>query len=277
MKLFARYLIKKWFLLFVASLAVLISVYLAGDVAMTIWDLIGKGLPSNKIVLHYFLKLPTTFYLVAPVASLLASLLTLTGLKRTGELGALFYSGIGRFRLGVPILAATLFVSFMSLYINDKVAPAANKLSRDIERDVSGTTTYLVGTNRIWLLEDNRVIHIRNVENKGTILIEPTVLIFNNASLQELGARIDAPRAVWQDGRWVMEEGIRRTFMKGTVSAVEGPKVISPPIQIYPEEFSTVKRVPEEMNLRELKGYVRNLKKAGLRYHWYEVRIYRKS
>ncbi len=277
MKLFDRYLIKRWFLLFVSSLTVLISVYLAGDVAMTIWDLIGKDLPSSKIILHYLLKLPTTFYLIAPVASLLASLLTLTGLKRSGELGALFYSGIGRFRLGVPILAATLLVSFMSLYINDKVAPAANKLSRDIERDASGTTTYLVGTNRIWLLEGKRVVHIRNVENKGSVLIEPTVLIFNSASLQELEARIDAPRAVWHDGRWIMEEGIHRTFINGTVSNVEGPKVIMPAIQVNPEEFSIVKRVPEEMNLRELKGYVRNLKRAGLKYLWYEVRIYRKS
>lgn len=277
MSLLFRYMMKRWFLLFVPSMLVLISAYIAGDMAITVWNLLREGLSLPQLTLHFILKLPTAFYFLAPMASLLASLLMLTGFKKTGELGAIFYCGSGRFRILVPILAATLAVSLFSLYVNDQIAPAANKVSRDIVRDNSGTTTHLVGTSRIWLLEGSRVIYIRNVENGGTMLIEPTVLKFSDHTLKEMVSRIDAPEAVWTDGRWLMKKGILRNFKDNELQAVEGPGVISPDIRVTPKEFSIVKRSPEEMTMSELKKYVNNLKKSGFRYRWYEVRIFRKS
>jgi len=170
-----------------------------------------------------------------------------------------------------------LLSPFFSLYVNDHVAPAANRISKDIVRDSSGTTAHLVGTSRIWLLEGSRVIHIRSVENEGTVLVEPTVLEFSDSSLKELKSRIDAPEAVWSSDGWLMNMGIRRTFIGSEVLSVNGPGQVRPDIQVTPKEFFLVKRAPEEMTMSELKGYVKNLKKSGLRYHWYEVRIFRKS
>jgi lipopolysaccharide export system permease protein len=135
----------------------------------------------------------------------------------------------------------------------------------------------VVGSERIWLLEGNKVIHIRSVQEKGSVLIEPTVLQFEGKGLRTLELRMDAERVYWKDGSWLAEEVFLRTFRDEMMSEVQILSDSRIPIRIQPKEFYRVRRKPEEMNRRELVRYVKNLKMAGLSYNWHNVRIYRKS
>ena len=266
-----RYLLKRWVTLFLSSLTVLVLAYLSSEISLKIWSLVERDISTSSLVLHFLLKVPLIIYQMTPVASLLATLLTITGLKQAHELGTMCCSGISEFRIGVPLLAATLVVSALSYYVGETVVPSALRLSRDIARGGTGSGSRLVGTDRIWLLEGNRVIHIRNVEKEGTVLIQPTVLQFAGKGLVSLSKRIDAPRARWEDSTWIMEEGIVRFFEDGFLTSADPPKRIEVPIRIRPEEFFRVRRTPEEMNTRELSRYIQNLKVAGLSFQTYEV------
>ena len=143
------------------------------------------------------------------------------------------------------------------------MAPGANRISRDLVRKRSDGASSVVGTKRIWLLEGNRIIHIRAVQDEGTRLIQPTVLQFEGKGLKNLSLRMDAATAVWIDGSWRSEEAILRRFSEGMLIDSSPVNQQRLPIRIRPEEFHRVRRKPEEMSMSELRKYILNLKGRG--------------
>ncbi|MCJ7500814.1 LPS export ABC transporter permease LptG [bacterium] len=277
MTLLDRYITRKWILYFFPAVVVLVTVFLASDVALTFWDYSRRGLSSGIVALHYFLKTPYLLYQTAPVASLIATLLTLTGMKRNGEMTAIFTSGISGVRLSLPILASALCVSLLSFYMTESVVPGANRISRDLVHKNSGAGASVVGTDRIWLRDGNRVIHIRSVENEGTMLTEPTILQFEDGGLRSLNLRLDAGSAHWDNGTWRAEKVFLRRFTNGILIDTKVLNNERLPIRTNPDEFQRVRRKPEEMGRSQLKKYIRNLKVAGLPYARYEVNFFQKA
>ena len=277
MTLLDRYIARKWFLYFFPAAVVLVTVFLASDVAFTYWDYSRRGLASGIIALHYLLKAPYLLYQAAPIASLIATLLTLTGMKRSGEMTAMFTSGTSGIRLSIPILTAVFLVSLLSYYLTESVVPGANRISRDLVRKDSGAGASVVGTDRIWLRDGNRVIHIRSVENGGSTLTEPTILQFRDSSLRNLSIRMDAESVHWENGTWKAEQVYLRRFTDGVLIDTKILKNERLPIRTRPDEFQRVRRKPEEMDRSQLRKYVRSLKQAGLPFSKYDVNIYQKA
>ena len=271
-----RYLIRRWLLFFLPAMVVLGAAYLSSDAAFTLWEYIRRGLSSTHIALHYILKIPNILYQMAPIASLIATLLTMTNMKRSGEMTAAFATGTGDIRMSAPILAIALVVSLLAFYVTESMAPGANRISRDLVRKESGAGSSVVGTKRIWLLEGNRVIHIRSVLDGGTVLTNPTVLQFDGKGLRNLTLRMDAERVVWQDNKWKAEVLVLRRFLLGNLFETVTLENKTMPIHIRPDEFYKVRRKPEEMSISELRKYIRNLKAAGLPYISHQVSIYQK-
>jgi lipopolysaccharide export system permease protein len=272
-----RYIAKKWILYFFPSAVVLVTVFLASDVAFTFWDYSRRGLSPGLVALHYILKTPYLMYQSAPISSLIATLLTLTGMKKNGEMTAMFTSGISGIRLSIPILTAVFVVSLISFYLTENLVPGANRISRDLVREDSGAKASVVGTDRIWLRDGNRVIHIRSVENEGTMLTEPTILQFSDNHLRNLTLRMDAENVRWENGIWRAERVFLRRFSGGILFETRVLKNERVPISTRPDEFKRVRRKPEEMGRSQLRKYIDNLKLAGLPYARYEVNVYQKS
>lgn len=271
-----RYIVRRWLLFFIPSMVVLGAAYLSSDAAFTLWEYIRRGLSPAHIAMHYILKTPNIMYQMAPIASLIATLLTMTGMKRSGEMTAVFTTGVGGVRMSAPILTIAIVVSLLSFYVTESMAPGANRISRDLVRKGSGAGSSVVGTNRIWLLEGNRVIHIRSVQDGGARLIQPTVLQFDGKGLRDLSLRMDAESVVWQDNAWRADKVVLRRFSDGAMSDFSVLRDQRMPIRIKPDEFYRVRRKPEEMSMAELRKYILNLKSAGLSHISHQVNIYQK-
>ncbi|GBE15135.1 MAG TPA: YjgP/YjgQ family permease [Proteobacteria bacterium] len=272
-----RYLIKSWFVFFLPTLAVLSSVYLSSEIAFRVWGLLGQNIPPFKLALHFLLKLPSISYQMAPLAALLATLMVLTGMKRTKELTAMFCTGLGSFRIGVPLLGATLAICAVGYYWGETLAPSSIKAGKDILRSGQKNVSRIIGGSQIWLLEGKRVIHIGSVVGNGKLLLEPTVLEFSGKGFKTLVRRLDAPQARWENGAWIMDRGIARTFSNGAIIQATDPGRIKAPIEISPQDFFGIRRSPDEMNSREIRKYVDNLRRSGVPYSRFEVRLYNKA
>lgn len=272
-----RYLVKNWFLFFLPTLAILSSVYLSSEIAFRVWGLMEEHVPPFKLALHFLLKLPSITYQMAPLAALLATLMVLTGMKKTKELTAIFCSGFGSFRIGAPLLGATLAICAVGFYWGETLAPSAIKASKDILRANQKNVSRIIGVSQVWLLEGKRVIHIGSVLEKGDLLLEPTILEFSGRGFKTIVKRVDAPRARWKNGGWVMDRGIVRTFSNGALIGATEPGRVKAPIKITPEEFFGIRRSPDEMNRKEMRKYVANLRKSGVPYSRFEVRLYNKA
>ena len=172
--------------------------------------------------------------------------------------------------------AIAVVVSLLAFYVTESMAPGANRISRDLVRIGSGPGSSVVGTKRIWLLEGNRVIHIRTVQDEGARLIQPTVLQFEGKGLRNLSLRMDAESAVWEDNAWKAREVVLRQFTDGNLVSSKVLKDQRLPIRIRPDEFYRVRRKPEEMSISELRKYILNLEAAGLPHITHQVSIYLK-
>ncbi len=279
MALLDQFVARRWLGVFFPALAVLTCIFLGGDAAGGMWRLAEEGIPAGSIALHFLLKLPTTFYLMLPVAALLATLLSLAALKRSNELGAFLFSGISRARIARPVLICALAASLASLTVNERIAPPANRAALDLVRAPSpgpgGGASTLVGTRGIWLIQGEKVVHIRSVENGGRTLLFPTMLSFTGPDFTRLASRVDAAEGRWEKGRWVLEGAVTRFFTGDVPSEVRGPETVRLEVAVTPSEFFKVRRKPEEMTRRELLDYVRDLKMAGLPFNRYALRVHR--
>jgi lipopolysaccharide export system permease protein len=86
-----------------------------------------------------------------------------------------------------------------------------------------------------------------------------------------LTRRIDAKRAYWDGAQWVFVDGATRTF------AEDGERVSKLEIRDLPErpeDFLREEISPEDMNVRELRGYIGRLRRSGGPVDKYLVDLY---
>ena len=105
------YLLQQFFYYFVVLLAAFVLIF---D-AFTLFDLLGdiaRNHVSTMTVLAYFRYLiPSMVYQLAPLATLVATLVSLAVLAKNNEVIALKASGISLYRLVLPLLLAGMLVS----------------------------------------------------------------------------------------------------------------------------------------------------------------------
>ena len=96
-----------------------------------IFDLIRKiveiGLPLSIAFQILFLKLPSFVVISFPMAMLLSTLLAYGSLNDNSEIKALKSIGISIYRLILPGLILSIFMSYMTFIFNNNIVPIANK------------------------------------------------------------------------------------------------------------------------------------------------------
>ena len=96
-----------------------------------IFDLIRKiveiGLPFSVAIQILMLKLPSFIVISFPMAMLLSTLLAYGSLNDNSEIKALKSIGISIYRLILPGLILSIFMSYMTFIFNNNIVPIANK------------------------------------------------------------------------------------------------------------------------------------------------------
>ena len=96
-----------------------------------IFDLIRKiveiGLPFSIAIKVLLLKLPSFVVISFPMAMLLSTLLAYGSLNENSEIKALKSIGISNYRLILPGLILSIFMSYMTFIFNNNIVPITNK------------------------------------------------------------------------------------------------------------------------------------------------------
>ncbi len=97
----------------------------------TLFDLIRRitesGLVFTLAMKIFLLRMPEFIVLAFPMSILLATLMTYSRLSSDSEIIALRSVGINLYRLVVPAIILSLLVTGLTFFINDIVAPSANR------------------------------------------------------------------------------------------------------------------------------------------------------
>ncbi|HTS11877.1 MAG TPA: LPS export ABC transporter permease LptF [Candidatus Limnocylindrales bacterium] len=273
------YLLQRFFYYFLVLLAGFVLIF---D-AFTLFDLLGdisKNHVGPEVVLNYFRFLvPYMVYLLAPLATLVATLVTLAVLAKNNEVVAFKASGISLYRLILPLALAGCLVAGGMFLMGETFLPYANQRQDALRAQIKGrpAQTYFQPTH-LWIFGEHDKIY--NYE-----FFDPLRQLFGGLNVFELDPqtfairrRVFASRATWEptENTWVLTGGWVRDFDDGHITKFTPFQATSlAELSEPPTYFSREVRQSDQMDWRELGDYISGLRHAGfdtarLTVQWHE-------
>jgi len=273
------YLLQRFFYYFLSLLA---GFVLISD-AFTLFDLladISKNHISALVVADYFRYLiPYMVYELAPLAALVATLITLAILAKNNEVVAFKASGISLYRLILPLALAGCVVSAGMFLLSETYLPTANTRQNALRNEIKGrpAQTYQQPT-RQWIYGENSKIFNYDVFDPGLRMLGDLTILELDPNTFSLKRRVYADRATWDptQNAWVLTGGWVRDFDEGLVKSYSPFKATSlAEMTEPPSYFQRDVHPADQMNWRQLNDYIISLRKAGfdtsrLTVQWYE-------
>lgn len=139
-------------------------------------DMIGKGLEIWIILKLLFFASANLVPIALPIATLLASIMTLGGLGENYELIAIKSAGISLFRSLYPLIIASLFVGLSAFLFTNNVWPVANLKMKSLLYDITHKKPALDIKENVFYREiEGFSIHVTKKGNDGQKLYGITI------------------------------------------------------------------------------------------------------
>lgn len=267
-----EYVVREFLTTFVMVLAGFVMLMLIFTSFELVGDMIRNHIPLTTLGDYLVNLTPSMLYQIAPLAVLIAVLVTFGVLNRNSELIAMKATGISLYRLVVPIvtIAATLSIS---LFLFDQYyLPQANRRQEALRSTIKGRPpqTFLHPEQK-WIFgqpragEPGRIFYYQ--------FFDPDRNQFANLSLFEfdpgtfaLSRRVFAARATWNAGSetWDFENGWQRDIAGANVSDYrEFTRTTYSEIHEEPSYFKKESLQSQEMNFGQLDTYIADLRQSG--------------
>jgi len=243
-------------------------------VIFTFFELMGDIL-RNRIALTtvglYLMNLvPNLLYNIAPLAVLIAVLVTFGVLNRNSELTAMKATGISLYRLVVPVVSISVLLA-VSLFVFDEFyLPQANRRQEQLRNIIKGRPPQTVlHPEEKWIVgqphpgEPSRIFYYQFFDPDRNEFANLTVFEFNPSTFG-LTRRIFAARAAWSPAQetWRFEHGWVRD-LEGDVDFQEFANTSFSEIHEEPGYFKKESLQSQEMNFGQLKRYIGDLRQSG--------------
>ena len=256
---------------FALYLTLILATFLVLALVFTFFELL-TDIVRNKVpvvmLAEYLWNLsPSLIYLMAPMAVLLAVLITFGLMEKSSELIAMKASGFSIYRATLPVIVISgLFA--VSLFIFDQVyIPHTNRQQEILRNEIKGKPpqTYLQA-DRKWIFGQNNEIYYYR-------LFDPDLNSFGGISIFEfdpntfqLTRRIHAEHAHWENHmqKWVFEQGWVRTLQGASIQDFRTFDVATfNELHEDPSYFKKEVKQSSEMNYDELRRYIEDLQQSG--------------
>lgn len=259
MKIFTWYMARRFFLPFLSGLALFSLLIFLGDMFDKMNVLLKSKATLWVIVQYLWLEVPYWTIRVIPMATLMATLFSLTGFIQSGEWLAAQASGFETKDFWKPILGCALIVTAASFIAQETVLPACYGRAQRLWRD---------SIHPEW--EWDKYFDITLIGGPDEFIQAKTFIVkegkLERPILEKVGPdgiedQLDAKAALWDQalGRWVFLDGVERRGGKEEPFARRVSDMAVPPRNLIPRT-----RPPDEMSLREMKRYAERVKVLGL-------------
>lgn len=270
------YLLRRYVSVVTLSFVGLLGLFYIGTV-VDLSEKLFKGSASMLTLIDFlFYSTPQFVYFLMPIAVLVATLVTIGTLSKTGELTVMRSCGISLYRLSLPLLVAAAVWSVMLFTLEERVLAQANKKKTTIEDVIRERPTSTQDiTSRHWLAGTRgRIYYYGAYDQRKRQFVNLSIY-----DIAETPYRVSrhtfVPRAALSRGAWSGGPGWTQSF-----------PVSGPPVQDAFERralaldsvryFETETRDAEAMTVSQLGEYVKTLKASGLSSGSFDVELQRK-
>jgi LPS export ABC transporter permease LptG/LPS export ABC transporter permease LptF len=235
-------------------------------------DMLRNHIPLTTMGAYLVNLTPSMIYQLAPLAALVAALVTFGVLNRNSEIVAMKATGISLYRLVIPIVSIAMILA-VSLFLFDQYyLPQANRKQEALRATIKGRPpqTFLHPEQK-WIFgqpnagEPARIFYYQFFDPDKNEFANLSVFEFNPSTFQ-LSRRIFAERAAWDGsaGTWRFMNGWERDIQAANVTdyrdflATTFPEIHEPPDYFTKEDLEA-----QEMNFGQLDRYIRDLRQSG--------------
>lgn len=242
----------------------------------TFFELVGDILRNHiplGLVGAYLLNLtPSMLYQIAPLAVLIAVLVTFGVLNRNSELVAMKATGISLYRLVVPVVSIAAILSVSLFLFDQSYLPQANRRQEALRATIKGKPpqTFLHPEQK-WMFgqthpgEPARIFYYQFFDSDTNEFANMTVFEIDPNTFA-LSRRIYAARVYWDNDKssWSFENGWERGF-DGPVQTRfrEFNRTDFPEVREEPSYFKKESLQSQEMSFSQLDQYIRDLRQSG--------------
>ncbi len=227
----------------------------------------------GQILRYYLYSLPYKAILVGPVAPLLATFLCLGSMTRFQEITVLKSAGMSLYRLLLPLYVLGFLLSAATFGLGEGFMPEANRRASEImEHEIKGRSLLSLGSrnNVTYLGRNNRLFVIRRYDIPRKAMVDPTVQEFDG---DRMTRRIDARSGIWRNGRWVMVDGMERTFDAAGLERAVPFDTLRTDFPELPADFAKEETRPEQMSFTQLRRYAERVRQSGSTVERYQTEI----
>jgi lipopolysaccharide export system permease protein len=210
---------------------------------------------------------PSLIYLIAPLAVMLAVLITFGLMDKSSELTAMKASGVSIYRAALPVMVLSAIFA-AGLFLFDQVyIPHTNRQQEILRNQIKGkpAQTYLQA-ERKWIFGQNNEIYYYQVFDPDTDRFGGISIFEFDPNTFQITRRIHAERAHWEDGlkKWVFANGWVRTLHGASIQDYRTFDVATfNELREDPSYFKKEVKQSSEMNYQELRRYIDDLQQSG--------------
>jgi lipopolysaccharide export system permease protein len=269
MGILGRYIIRTVFGYTLVVMAVLLAL---GALFMFIGqqDDIGVGnYTATQALLFVALNLPSYLFQLLPVAALIGSLLGLGNLARGSELIVMRASGVTTLRFCLWLGAAGLILASLMFVIGEFLAPPLGQYARQMKVFAKFDEFNLGGNRATWVRDGDTIISVD--QQSGSTRFGGIKVFQVDSERQLLSVGRAESASVKGDQVWRLEKYVGTAFapdMTATVSR-EGEREVR--TSLSSDFLGLAVMEPENMGLRDLRGYVAHLKRNELQSSRFEA------
>lgn len=201
MRILDRYILKNTIYGYLFILSVFIGLYFIIDVFSSLSDIL-EAKPQAAILLdYYFSMLPLIYLRVSPFALLISVLYALGELNKNNEIISIRALGISVLRVILPIVFFCLILSFLSLYLQEKVLVNSQKKVEDIKIQFIKNDGLALDEKNFAFSWENMIFFAREFSPKTKTL--KNVTIFKEDTNGNIKKKAICKNIIYENGKWV--------------------------------------------------------------------------
>lgn len=265
MTILFRYLLREYGKIFTMCFSGLMTIYLVIDFFEKVRRFLRYDAYWLDILTYFFLKTPAISYQIAPLAILMATLLTFGLLSRSHEITAMRSCGISLRWIITPFIFFATGITLVLLLFSSAVIPLAAGKSEEIRttRIEKKSPASAVILKQPWTrVGPDSLMRVTSVSVGGELL--GGVRLFQFDRNFQLADMTEADEGRYADSTWTLYQGRRRQFSPdGTVTTTvfDRQAIV---MTLIPDDFTTwLAGDSELMTFHDIRAYSRRRPQQG--------------
>ena len=260
------YVIKDYLKYVLSALALCVFLFLLFDFIHKTTRYIPKYNPETKDLIEYYIfQIPNLIVQALPIASLLASVVTMVLLSRTNEVTAMRAVGMGPLKIGAPIAVGGLACVVFSFFVGEFVLPVTAKrvhFIQDIKMEKGALNELAEGSR--WVRKGSRLYNFRDFDPIANIMYQVKVIEMGSSFRPKKTIEAEAGVFRPESKDWLLSNvKVLYFWPNGTLSYTEKADFIPLDIPAEPTKLKRERRLPNELSLMELNEIINKGASSG--------------